>query len=374
MDTAAYLQRIGLAGEIRHDVATLEALQRSHMTAVPFENLYVFHRRGVRTDSNWSIPKVLGGRGGWCFELNGAFATLLEALGFQITRLAAAVLLPGAPPAELDHLTIRVDLAEPYLVDVGFGDSFIRPLRLNIEGEQDGGIGSFRLRHEAAHRVLESKTGDSWAPEYRFDPVPRTSADFVPRSQYLQTTSELRWAQAPFATRLLDGGPDRVWLLHDRLKIRRSGVTTETPVSPEEWPAALAEWFGIDDERVRDDPPTDVMAIVDHEPPDRAPLHLEVGDPVIVGDPNTEWPAFVFVTTPAGGEGWVPARCVSSESGRATVTSAYDTTELRTFAGEQLTVIERDDESGWLRCTNEPGQRGWVPSRSVLPAQSARSL
>lgn len=371
MDAAAYLRRIGFESEIRHDAATLEALQRAHMTAVPFENLHVFHRRGVRTDPAWSVPKVLGGRGGWCFELNGAFSALLDSLGFNVTRLGAEVLLPGAPPAELDHLTIRVDLAEPYLVDVGFGDSFIRPLRLVIEDEQDGGTMPFRLRREGSRRILESKTGTGWTPEYRFDLTAHPPEDFVPRSQYLQTTSELRWTQAPFATRLLDGGPDRVWLLHDRLKVRRNGITTETPVPPVDWPAVLSEWFGMDDRRARDEPPTRVVAIVDHEPPSRAPLRLQVGETVTVGERDTEWPEFVFVTIPAGGEGWVPARYLSSDAGRATMTAAYDTTELPTSTGEHLTVLQRDDDSGWLWCVNQAGREGWVPSRSLLPSESA---
>ena len=97
-------------------------------TSVPFENLDVFHRRGVQTGAEWSVPKIVArGRGGWCFELNGAFASLLEALGYQVTRFAATVLLPtstGSGPSPIPtHLTLQVDLDRPYLVDVGFGDS-----------------------------------------------------------------------------------------------------------------------------------------------------------------------------------------------------------------------------------------------------------
>jgi len=61
----------------------------------------------------------------------------------------------------------------------------------------------------------------------------------------LASDPELHWRNKPFATRLLDGGPDRVTLLGDRLKITRDGEATESPVSVAEWSAVLLEWFGM---------------------------------------------------------------------------------------------------------------------------------
>lgn len=39
--------------------------------------------------------------------------------------------------------------------------------------------------------------------------------------------------------------------------------------------------------------------------PNRPPLHLAVGEQVQVGQHDTQWPEFVFVTT-SHGTGWVP--------------------------------------------------------------------
>ncbi len=39
----------------------------------------------------------------------------------------------------------------------------------------------------------------------------------------------------------------------------------------------------------------------------------------------------------------------------------HDTTELPTTAGETLTVIARDDASGWLWVRSASGREGWVP-------------
>lgn len=100
-----------------------------------------------------------------------------------------------------------------------------------------------------------------------------------------------------------------------------------------------------------------------HELPQRAPIRLAAGEPVMVGDRDTEWPEFLFVTC-AHGSGWVPARHLSSHQGAAVVETAYDTTELAVAADEELTVIDRDDVSGWWWCRSDEGSEGWVPARS----------
>lgn len=107
-----------------------------------------------------------------------------------------------------------------------------------------------------------------------------------------------------------------------------------------------------------------VRAHTAHETPDRPPLRLNVGEEVRVGDRDTEWPEFVFVTAPHG-SGWVPARQLSEQSGSAVVRAAYDTTELRTQVNETLQVGTEDLESGWLWCRSGSGRYGWVPVKTV---------
>ena len=42
------------------------------------------------------------------------------------------------------------------------------------------------------------------------------------------------WTEGPFTTRLLNGGPDRVTLLPNRIKFRRDGEWTEEPVADDD--------------------------------------------------------------------------------------------------------------------------------------------
>ena len=109
---------------------------------------------------------------------------------------------------------------------------------------------------------------------------------------------------------------------------------------------------------------TTLRATVAHTIPQRPPIRVVSGQRVRVGQRDTEWPAYVFVTT-NDGAGWVPERYLDISSDPAVVLTDYDTAELATSAGEELTLIERDDPSGWVWVRNAAGQEGWVPLRSV---------
>lgn len=109
---------------------------------------------------------------------------------------------------------------------------------------------------------------------------------------------------------------------------------------------------------------TTLRATVAHTIPQRPPIQVVPGQLVQAGQHDTEWPAFVFVTTDAGA-GWVPERHLDTSSDPAVVVTAYDTTELATAAGDELTLLERDDPSGWALVRNAEGREGWVPQSTV---------
>jgi N-hydroxyarylamine O-acetyltransferase len=78
MDVPSYLARIGYSGAILPNIGTLRALHRAHMLTVPFENLDIALGRTIVADERLIVRKIVNGRrGGFCYELNGAFAALL---------------------------------------------------------------------------------------------------------------------------------------------------------------------------------------------------------------------------------------------------------------------------------------------------------
>ena len=67
----------------------------------------------------------VGGRGGWCHELNGLFSCLLKDLGFpSVFTASAAAWIHGAWRKDFNHMALVVTV-EPkrkqYLAEVGWG-------------------------------------------------------------------------------------------------------------------------------------------------------------------------------------------------------------------------------------------------------------
>jgi N-hydroxyarylamine O-acetyltransferase len=243
----------------------LAALQLAHMVHVPFENLHVYHRRRPRTDAEWSVHKIVDERrGGWCFEVNGAFATLLRAVGFRAHHVSCQVWEAGiadwGPP--FDHLAtvVEVDGAR-WFVDVGFGDNCIEPLavaaaerasvprtvRTVVNADDDG------VEHLVLSELMpvddRLANGDaSWEPQLRVRLEPTTLDRFTPRSTHLQTHPGLSWQEKAFATRALDASGSRVTLRSAVLRRRDgSGPYVDTTVAPTTWSALLFEHFGLVD-------------------------------------------------------------------------------------------------------------------------------
>ena len=164
-DVQSYLARVGYKGSTSPTLETLRAIHYAHLLTVPFENLDIALGRKIALDEDFFIRKIVERRrGGFCYELNGAFAALLKALGFRVTLLSARVAhRDGGESPEFDHLTLRVELDETWLADVGFGESFLGPLRIKPGVEQMDRAGTFRTvdrdqpasRKETGGRQLE---------------------------------------------------------------------------------------------------------------------------------------------------------------------------------------------------------------------------
>src|SRR6266480_738247 len=152
VDIAKYLERINYHDSLEPTLPTLQALHEAHLLAVPFENLDISLGREIVLDEASLWTKIVEHhRGGFCYELNGLFALLLRALGFRVDLLSAAVAhATGGFGPEFDHLTLLVHLEEDWVADVGFGDSFRQPLRLQAALIQPQDGGSYRLEREGA--------------------------------------------------------------------------------------------------------------------------------------------------------------------------------------------------------------------------------
>ncbi len=157
MNAAAYLRRMHTAPVVRADAPTLFKLQRAHLQSVPFENLDIGRCIPLSLDHNELFDKIVTRRrGGICYELNVLFAWLLTVSGFDVSLLAAEVHGDdGTVGPAFDHLALLAHVGgQRFLVDVGFGDSFLEPLDIDLRGRVEGASSGHSVRKDGEHHVV----------------------------------------------------------------------------------------------------------------------------------------------------------------------------------------------------------------------------
>lgn len=242
---AQYLQRLGFDRSPPLDAEGLRALHRAHLGAFPFENLDIHLGRPILLDGDAILAKLLDqGRGGYCYELNGAFGSLLVAVGFDVTLLEARV-YGGAAGDEVgihfDHACLLVDLGDGRrLADVGFGACFADPIEFRPAVDQLDPNGVYRLdeRPDGWFDLLEDGQ-----PRYRLSTTPRRLADFAPGNEHQQTSPDSSFTRNTVCSLATERG--RVTLRGRQLIETVDGERTERELTADRLGSILAERFGI---------------------------------------------------------------------------------------------------------------------------------
>ncbi|MCZ9351233.1 arylamine N-acetyltransferase [Streptomyces mutabilis] len=264
MDTPqvdAYLRRLGAEYPAWPTLDALRELHLRHLRTVPFENLSVHLGEEIVLQEERLLDKVVGARrGGFCYELNGLFAALLTALGYEVTLLAARVYGEGgALGIPYDHLALLVRTVDggDWLADVGFGAHSHGPLEFEERGEQEDPGGTFRIveagpdeagvrgGHDTARAADLDVLRDGQAV-YRVELRPRVLGDFVSGAWWHSTSPRSHFLRSPVCSRLTEDG--------GRITLSGRRLTTTTPdggreerelVTDEEVLAAYRDRFGV---------------------------------------------------------------------------------------------------------------------------------
>lgn len=255
-DLDAYLARIDYFGSRSLSRETLNALVYAHQLHVPFENLSCCdYGEPVLLDIHTLFDKIVRRRrGGYCFELNGLFAALLRAMGFD----ARSVMCRIAREDELRpvmHRGVLVRLDETfYFCDVGFGGPMapfaiaLSSQRQSFFGEtywiDDCGEGWWRVsRRRGQGRAIgeDSSVPAADVPVVYFSLASCLDQDFAALSYQCSSMPNSlfvtrRWVNL----RTVDG---YLSLVGDELTEVRNGLKTVT--SPVDVPAVLLERFGL---------------------------------------------------------------------------------------------------------------------------------
>jgi len=252
LEVRLYLTRIGMSSSFTLcEIPTFERLkelQLAHLYHVPFENLSITLKQPLVLGDKAAYQKIVGdNRGGFCYELNYAFYQLLRALHFDVQLLCAQVFNSqqqsyGQP---YDHLVLLVRLnQQEYIVDVGFGDSFIEPININARiSEQENSV--YQLSQEQGQFVLSrQEAGKANQIQYRFTLAPKTIDDFSEMFVYHQTNPASTFTQKSVCSRLTDYG--RVTLSNGLLIRTEDNQKHKLPISNEsQVRQVLSNEFGV---------------------------------------------------------------------------------------------------------------------------------
>ena len=191
-DSRLYLQRLGYASPPAPTLQTLRDLQLRHVCTFAFESLSTLMHAPVPIDLQSVVQKVLHqGRGGYCYELNQLFLTLLQALGFEARGITGRVVIGGPPDAHTGR-THRLSLVTldgvRYISDVGFGGVVpSSPLQLDNEAPQATAHEPFRLTYHQGSYTLWAQVGEAWRGLYVFDLQVQADIDYEIGNWYVST-------------------------------------------------------------------------------------------------------------------------------------------------------------------------------------------
>ena len=244
-----YLERIDFTGELRPDLDTLNRLILAQLHTVPFENLDVYDvGREILLDTQSLFDKiVLQGRGGYCFELNGLFLSLLQELAFDCYPIMARVVWRATGHTPISHCAGIVTLeGARYFCDVGFGGPApSSALKLDDLREQPSGGCRFGFAQAPDGDVILYRTVASGREELlKFDERPCQKVDFLAPNEYLSQNKHSVFKQMRKVTIAREGGSAA--LNNNVLRLHQGGQAEETLLGTEDkLREALLKYFGL---------------------------------------------------------------------------------------------------------------------------------
>ncbi|WP_143591055.1 arylamine N-acetyltransferase family protein [Thermoactinospora rubra] len=248
MDVASYLHRLGRPDLLGAPptLETLHAVHTAHVERVPYECLEIWLGRPTTVDPLESAGRILRGRGGYCYHLNGALSALLAAMGFEVARHVGGVQNHRSRPGVTgNHLPLTVTLPEgAWLVDVGLGDGPHEPLPL-VAGRHRQGPFEYGLRPSevapGGWRLDHDPAGAFAGMDFGLEPTDMTA--FTDMHRHLSTSPESGFVQAAVVYRRDASGVD---CMRGLVLSRIGNASTSTTMErPEDYYAALADVFGL---------------------------------------------------------------------------------------------------------------------------------
>ena len=247
MNLPGYLDRIGYRGPVAPTAEVLRDIHRAHLLAIPYENLDIHLGRELSLDPARSYRKLVDERrGGWCYEMNGLLGWALEEIGFRVRLLSGAVgRAARGPGAEGNHLLLAVELEQPWIADVGFGDGILEPVPLATGPFRQAGFAFELDRVDDRWRFRNHPWGG--AAEFDFTTEARQRDDFAARCHELQTSPESGFVRTTVCQRWTEQGEIVSLRGATFRRIGPAGRTVDRVLTGrEDYERVLAIEFGLD--------------------------------------------------------------------------------------------------------------------------------
>ncbi|WP_239133013.1 arylamine N-acetyltransferase family protein [Paractinoplanes durhamensis] len=220
---------------------------------MPYECLEIWLGRATTVEPGDSVRRILSGRGGYCFHLNGAFSALLLDLGYAVTRHVGGVQGNAGLPAGAtgNHLVLTVSGLPSdespdgeWLVDLGMGDGIYEPLPL-VAGDYQQGPFRYRLSPSVVEpggwRFDHDRRGGFLGMDFRGESTAMSA--FAARHHELSTSPESGFVRVATVQRRDATGADLVrGLVLTRVGDGERQTTLERR---DDYFAALADVFGM---------------------------------------------------------------------------------------------------------------------------------
>lgn len=186
------LEKLEITNPVEADLDALNRLILAQLTHVPFDSLDVW--------ANGSCPSmklddifdkfVNRGRGGYCFELNTFFRSLLNKLGFDAYQTVAYILNPDGTQQPPAHNVIVCNFdGKKYFLDVGYGGPVPYEALELREGLQKG----FELTRDEDTWFVYRTTETDHRPLTAFRDVPARINDLIPLNFYVSQRPDIHF-------------------------------------------------------------------------------------------------------------------------------------------------------------------------------------
>ena len=185
------LARLELTRPVEKNLDGLNTLLFAQLTHIPFDSLDVW---GMGSCPSLKLQDIYEkfiekGRGGYCFELNTFFRSLLNGMGFDAYQAIAYILNADGAPQPPAHNVVLCDLdGKRYFMDVGYGGPVPYQAMELKEGTQHG----FVLKKADLWYVYR-KTKNGLQPLTAFREEAATINDLIPLNFYVSQRPDIHF-------------------------------------------------------------------------------------------------------------------------------------------------------------------------------------